>query len=214
MAKQLSILIPTYNRAEFLFFALEGLTKQTFKDFKVIIYDDGSDDNTLEIVKGFMNSLEIHYIKNEKNNGVAYARNELMKRVDTPYFAWQDSDDISQPYRLEAQMLQNGDFDGCFSYAYFFKHPNKNRRVESKIDVSKYKDRQSLYKNILFATGLFKADVTKTEFNKKLLKKEDVDWLCKLLKKKAIFTCVTAPLYYIRQHSGRLTTNENKNIRQ
>ena len=205
MAKQLSVLIPTYNRAEFLFYALESLTKQTFKDFKVIIYDDGSDDNTFDIVKGFLTKLEIHYFKNEKNNGVAYARNELMKLVDTPYFAWQDSDDVALPDRFELQMNKIGDFDGCFTYAYFFKHPNKNNRKEYRIDVSKYSDRQSLVNNMLFATGLFKADVTKTEFNKNLRKKEDVDWLTKLLKKKYIFTCVPSFLYYIRQHDGRLT---------
>jgi hypothetical protein len=74
-----------------------------------------------------------------------------------------------------------------------------------KIDTSKYTSREGLYKNMTFATGLFHKDCTKTAFNKRLRSREDVDWLSKLIKKKMTFTCVEEPLYYIRQHDGRLT---------
>jgi glycosyltransferase involved in cell wall biosynthesis len=54
-----SVIIPTYNRAARIKIALESLSRQTFADFEVIISDDGSTDNTKEIVDAFRNKLDI-----------------------------------------------------------------------------------------------------------------------------------------------------------
>ena len=60
-----SVIIPTYNRADRLKTALECLYKQTFVDFEVIVCDDGSTDNTKEIVDAFRDKLDIKYIRQE-----------------------------------------------------------------------------------------------------------------------------------------------------
>lgn len=211
---KLSVLIPTYNRAEFLRFALESLVKQTYKNFKVIVWDDGSTDDTKQVVDGFSRQLAIEYHKSESNEGVGSVRNRLLELVDTQYFAWQDSDDLSQPDRLEKQMAKIGNADVCFTYAFYFKHPNKNNRYVREIDISKYKNREGLYQNMLFATALCSSKCAKTKFDKTLRRREDVTWLTKLIKSKCVFECVSEPLYYIRQHIGRLTRqNENNDIR-
>ena len=196
-----------------LYFALKQLTKQTFQDFKVYIYDDGSEDNTKNIVLSFGKRLNITYVKGEKNKGVAFARNELLKLVDTEYFAWQDSDDLSTSDRFEKQIAKivENKADVCFTYLYFFRHPNTSRRNVAVVDVSKYTSRAGLSNNMGFATGLFKSKLAKIKFNSRLKKKEDVAWMVKLMDKKTKFTCVKEPLYYVRRHPGRLTVNENEN---
>lgn len=213
--KTLSVLLPTYNRAELLGMALEGLALQTFKDFQVIIWDDGSTDKTKKVVDGFSKRLDIDYHKSEVNEGVGAVRNKLLALVKTPYFAWQDSDDISQPDRFEKQLDKIGEADMCFTYAFYFKHPNKNNRYIRSIDVSKYTSREGFYQNMLFATGLCSAKCAKIKFDKNLKRREDITWLAKLVRGGCTFACVEEPLYYIRQHVGRLTnSNENNTVRQ
>ncbi len=81
-----SVIIPTYNRAEKLKLAVKSVLNQTYQDFELIIVDDGSDDNTKEIVKSFKNS-KIRYYKNRTNKGPGAARNKGIKYAKGKYIA-------------------------------------------------------------------------------------------------------------------------------
>ncbi|MDJ1504661.1 glycosyltransferase family 2 protein [Xanthocytophaga agilis] len=87
-----SIIIPTYNRASFLPATLQSLLKQTFKDYEVIVVDDGSTDNTEEVMKGLTDD-HIRYYKKE-NGERAAARNFGIKQARGQYITFLDSDDI------------------------------------------------------------------------------------------------------------------------
>ena len=100
---EVSVLIPTYNRAALIGDAIRSILEQTLQDFKLIIYDDGSTDNTWEVVESF-NDTRIQYIRNKENKGVQWARNVLLDACDTKYAAWNGSDDLSNIYRLEVQL--------------------------------------------------------------------------------------------------------------
>jgi cellulose synthase/poly-beta-1,6-N-acetylglucosamine synthase-like glycosyltransferase len=63
-----SVIIPTYNRAHLVGRAIRSVLNQTFQDFEIIVVDDGSTDNTEEVVKGF-NDPRIRYIRHEENRG-------------------------------------------------------------------------------------------------------------------------------------------------
>jgi glycosyltransferase involved in cell wall biosynthesis len=205
---KINVLIPTYNRDLFLDICLQSLTKQTYKNFDVCIYDDGSTDNTTKVVDQYRDKLNIRYVRSEKNQGVGNARNQLLEMINGDYFAWQDSDDIATPDRLEKLVAGIGDNDGCFSFGYAFKSPNTNTRYLFTIDVSKYKDRESLYNNMFFPSGIFKSNLTSYKFDKRLRRREDVAWLTKMLKAGVKFGCVTEPLYFLRRHDGRLTNQK------
>ena len=69
-----SVIIPTYNRAHLVGRAIRSVLNQTFQDFEIIVVDDGSTDNTEEVVKGF-NDPRIRYIRHEENRGGSAARN-------------------------------------------------------------------------------------------------------------------------------------------
>ncbi|MDR1877564.1 MAG: glycosyltransferase family 2 protein [Flavobacteriaceae bacterium] len=91
---QISVITPSYNRAHTLIRVYECLKKQTFKDFIWIIMDDGSKDNTRELIESFQkeNVLEIQYYYHD-NKGKFITVFKGVEKVKTPYFVVIDSDD-------------------------------------------------------------------------------------------------------------------------
>lgn len=102
---KVSVIIPTYNRAESLPRAIQSVLNQTFQDFEIIVVDDGSTDNTKDIIKEFQEQdKRVKYIKHDKNKGAAAARNTGIKVAKGKFIAFQDSDDEWLPKKLEKQM--------------------------------------------------------------------------------------------------------------
>jgi glycosyltransferase involved in cell wall biosynthesis len=100
---KVSVIIPTYNRAEYLCSAIRSVLSQTFQDFEIIVVDDASTDNTNEIVDGF-NDSRIKYIRHETNKGGSAARNTGIKMSSGEYIAFLDDDDEWLPEKLELQV--------------------------------------------------------------------------------------------------------------
>ena len=98
-----SVVIPTYNRAHLIGRAIKSVLDQTYQDFEIIVVDDDSTDNTEEVVKRF-NDSRIHYIRHKQNRGGAVARNTGIKAARGKYIAFQDSDDEWLPEKLEKQI--------------------------------------------------------------------------------------------------------------
>lgn len=100
-----SVIIPTYNRAHLIGRAIQSVLNQTYKDFEVIIVDDGSTDNTEDIIKEFQKKdKRIKYIRHDKNKGGSAARNTGIKVARGEYIAFQDSDDEWLAEKLDKQM--------------------------------------------------------------------------------------------------------------
>ncbi|MCF7908667.1 MAG: glycosyltransferase [Candidatus Omnitrophica bacterium] len=94
-----SIIIPTYDRKDFLKIALGSVLKQTFSDYEAIVVDDGSTDNTKEIVKALKNK-KLNYFY-QKNKGPAAARNKGIKKANGKFICFLDSDDRFCREKLE-----------------------------------------------------------------------------------------------------------------
>ena len=102
---RISVLMGIYNCAPYLQEALESLYAQTFQDFKIILCDDGSKDNTYEVAKEYADKHDnIVLVKNEKNMGLNYTLNHCLELADTEYIARMDGDDISLPARFEKEI--------------------------------------------------------------------------------------------------------------
>jgi glycosyltransferase involved in cell wall biosynthesis len=100
-----SIIIPTYNRALKLERCLDSLVAQTFKNFEVIVCDDGSKDNTLDIINKFEKLLDIKYFWNDNFGGPAKPRNVGIKNSKYDWICFLDSDDWWTPHKLEITLL-------------------------------------------------------------------------------------------------------------
>lgn len=95
-----SVVIPTYNRAGHIGRAIQSVLAQTFEDFEVLIVDDGSTDNSEEIIHGF-NDGRILYLRRESNGGAAAARNTGIQAARGEFIAFLDSDDEWLPDKLQ-----------------------------------------------------------------------------------------------------------------
>ncbi|MDO5292482.1 MAG: glycosyltransferase family 2 protein [bacterium] len=101
MEKQLSIIIPVYNVAGYLETCLSSIKKQTWKDFEVIIVDDGSTDESPAICDCFCKEDNRFRVIHKKNEGVSKARNTGIDVATGKYFLFFDSDDFVEPYACE-----------------------------------------------------------------------------------------------------------------
>src|SRR3972149_3328027 len=96
-----SIIIPTYNRATMCKTAVESVLSQTYGEVEVIVVDDGSNDDTKQIISGLNDRIQYIW---QKNSGVVTARNLGMQMAKGEYIAFLDSDDTWLPWKLEAQL--------------------------------------------------------------------------------------------------------------
>jgi glycosyltransferase involved in cell wall biosynthesis len=140
-----SIILPTYNRAHLLKRSIQSILNQTYKNFELIIVNDGSTDNTREVVENF-HDRRIYYVEHEKRRGANAARNTGIKLAKGEYIAFQDDDDIWLPRKLEMQIevFQNSPqnvgvvYTGCLRIdcerGRAFRLPSiKEKRVEGYI---------------------------------------------------------------------------------
>lgn len=100
----ISVVIPAFNRADTIRKCVESVLSQTYKNIEVIVVDDGSLDNTADLVDSMEDSRIRKCIRLDSNKGACYARNKGAAVAEGNYIAFQDSDDIWKPEKLEKQL--------------------------------------------------------------------------------------------------------------
>lgn len=105
-----SVIITTYNHAHYLLESIESVFAQTFKDYEIIVVDDGSTDNTKDVLSALIAAQRIRYAY-QVNKGKSVARNYGIELAQGKYVAFHDADDLYDPTKLEKQV------------AYFKTHP-------------------------------------------------------------------------------------------
>jgi glycosyltransferase involved in cell wall biosynthesis len=98
---EVSVVIPTYNRASMLGDAVRSVLGQTFRDFELIVVDDGSSDHTQRLLEGWAGELTV---LRTRRQGVAAARNHGARNASGRYLAFLDSDDLWLPEKLQYQI--------------------------------------------------------------------------------------------------------------
>lgn len=106
----ISIIMPSYNASAFIEKSIDSVQKQTYAKWELIIVDDCSSDNTVELVHNIKDE-RIRFFENEKNSGAAVSRNKALREAKGKWIAFLDSDDIWESTKLEEQlsfMKKNG----------------------------------------------------------------------------------------------------------
>ncbi|MBN2188453.1 MAG: glycosyltransferase family 2 protein [Chitinispirillaceae bacterium] len=104
MPPLVAVILPTYNRAALIERAVRSVLGQTFRDFELVVVDDGSTDNTAELPVFKNPDPRLRYVKLPENRGVSAARNAGVKTTSAPWLAFLDSDDEWLPEKLEKQV--------------------------------------------------------------------------------------------------------------
>ena len=98
---KVSVIIPAYNGDRFIGEAINGVLNQTYKDYEIIVVDDGSTDNTAQIVNQYGDRIQYF---SQANQGVAASRNFGFKAAVGEYIAFLDQDDVFLPHKLDSQV--------------------------------------------------------------------------------------------------------------
>jgi glycosyltransferase involved in cell wall biosynthesis len=174
ISPKVSVIIPCYNHAQFILEALESVINQTFNDFQCLIIDDGSTDNTKQIVLDWIKTDGRFKYYYQDNSGLSKARNYGISLSLGSYILPLDSDDkISDNYIEKCVIALNANSEIKIAYgeAYFFGNSKK------KWNLDTYNFEDILYKNMIYCTGLFrKQDWERVGGYDENLKKGLEDW--------------------------------------
>lgn len=181
----ISVIIPTYNRAQTIEKSINSVLAQTYKNIELIVVDDCSKDNTQNIVSSIEDD-RLKYIKLEKNSGANYARNTGISEASGEYIAFQDSDDIWRKEKLELELkfMLESNYDVVFC-SMMQHHGNGKEfrfpRIKKKM-LGNLSERV-LYGNIMSTqTILARKEVLNTErFDNSLERFQDWDLAIRLL---------------------------------
>lgn len=106
MSVLVSVIMPTYNCGKYIAKSIDSVINQSINDWEIQIVDDCSTDNTIEVLKPYLEKYPfIHYYCLSRNAGPAVARTEAIKRAKGKYCAFLDSDDLWLPDKLEKQIV-------------------------------------------------------------------------------------------------------------
>ena len=205
-----SVIIPTYNRAQLLVKALQSVFNQTYQRFEILVVDDNSSDNTSEIINNF-NDNRIKYFRLSENQGAPAARNIGLKNATGELIAFLDSDDQWLETKLEKQIeMFNKDTNIGLVYTGIKTINNNFTKItlpQKKGDLSK----SILIKNYVGTTSsvMIKKDLIDEVGGFDLTFTSCQDWdLFIRLSQKCKFDFVKEPLVLYFEHSGaRISTN-------
>lgn len=111
-----SIIMPSYNTAHFIAESIRSVQSQSYTEWELIIVDDGSTDDTDNVVRQYLTDNRIRYLKNNINSGAALSRNRALREAKGKWIAFLDSDDLWEPQKLEKQIAFMRDNSYHFSY--------------------------------------------------------------------------------------------------
>ena len=211
-----SVIIPTYNRAHMAGRAVRSVLNQTYRDFEIIVVDDGSTDKTEEVIKSIGDS-RLLYMRHEKNVGSNAARNTGIRIARGEYVAFQDSDDEWHPDKLERQvpiLEENPDVGVVYSGFWrikdgdriYFPFPSRRPR-EGYIHDS------LLYGNFITTQALIRAGVLRKidGFDEEIPRLQDWELMLRL-SKVCHFRFVDSPLFTAYYTADSLSADNSKLI--
>tara|TARA_R110001592_G_scaffold85353_1_gene252175 strand:+ start:16614 stop:17375 length:762 start_codon:yes stop_codon:yes gene_type:complete len=127
---EVSIIMPTYNVGHVVSQTIESVLNQTYSNWELVIVDDCSNDNTLDIVKKYASKYEnIKFIESKYNNGAGISRNLGIQSAQGRFLAFLDSDDIWFPEKLERQIfyMKANEFPICHTAFNFINEAGETR---------------------------------------------------------------------------------------
>lgn len=206
-----SIIIPLYNREEYIREAIDSLLLQTYENIEIIVVDDCSTDSGVSIVEAY-GDKRIKLIKNKENRGISYTRSRGFDIAKGEYIALLDSDDIAMPNRIATQV------------SYLSDNPLVGVVGSNRVEFSDKEDirisKHQLNWEVLKVALLFDMPMTNPSlmmrrevmeefsYNSKYIVAEDYEFLYRVSKKWRVEN-IEEPLIRYRIHNNQITKNHD-----
>ena len=186
------VILPVYNSEKFIIKTVNSIIKQSYKDWRIIIVDDASKDQTLALLnkfyKDFITKKKIIIFKNQINRGQSYCRNVGLKYSKSEFVAFIDSDDLWMRQKLKKQIKFMKKKRYVFTYTdYKFFKNNKNKVVYTPLN---YNYSKFIYNtSIATSTMVIRREIINNFFSSKVRLCEDYLFKCKILKEYSANKC-------------------------
>lgn len=210
MGHLVSVVMPCYNSAAFIAASIEGVLNQTYKDIELLIADDGSEDNTIDIVKEYArNDARIRLFAIGGNLGAGVARNKCIEEARGRYIAFCDSDDTWEPTKIETQvafMQKNGYAFAFASYYVMNKEGKRVGMVKAPESVNLTDTKRD--DKIGFLTAIYDTEVIGKLYMPLIRKRQDWAYVLMLLQRCHRAYSLPQPLATYRRGRGSISHNK------
>lgn len=212
---KISVIVPVYNVEKYIDKCLNSLVNQTYKNLEIIVVNDGTKDNSQDIIDDYKNKYENIKSFIKPNGGISDARNYGIKRATGQYIAFVDSDDYieSTMYEKLYNGIKDADISVCDTYIVknsekTIINPGLNKKLQTKKELKKYM--LNLYPTLW--NKLYKKELFNDIEFKRGIWFEDVELLYRLHPKIRKINYINEPLYYYVQREGSITSKVNDKI--
>jgi len=200
-----SIITPSYNSAKYISETINSVLNQSYSSWEMIIVDDCSTDNTIEVIKKFMfDHKNISLFENTINEGAAVSRNKAIKKAKGKYIAFLDSDDLWKKDKLEKQIKFMQDNNVDLSYSSFDLIDEEGRNLNKSKNPPDTLDYIELLKEnqIGCLSAIYNQDNLGKYYMPLIRKRQDYGlWLSILKKTKAYKVAENLAIYRVRTNS-------------
>ncbi len=209
----IDIIIPNYNKGNYLKECLDSVLNQTYKNWRVFLIDDCSTDTSKHILEEYKKIEKIKVILLSKNFGPSYCRNYGIKNSNGEYIAFLDSDDFWPPNKLEVQIKEmlNNNYDFSYTdFKYFFNNNKNNIKVTNLPKIYDYK--KFIYKSTMSTSSVLIKRSIINEIYFKEVAHEDFLFKCELLKNENLSFKTFNTFVYYRINKNNRSSNKISNI--
>ncbi|MCY0970992.1 glycosyltransferase family 2 protein [Chryseobacterium wangxinyae] len=221
LENNISVIIPVYNSQSLIKETVDSILNQTLKPKEIIIINDGSTDDSWQILQKLAEIDSTIKIFNQENIGASITRNKGVEYAEGEWICFVDADDLLHPQRLEIAAEFSKNFDAVICDMTIFDNntiPN-NKRIE--VSQISYLSLESTYKSIIeYGYALWSALMKKDAFikaggiDKDLVNNEDFELHFRMVAKRFKFIKINASLYNYRQHTSdsRLSLHKDRMV--
>lgn len=207
---KVSIIVPVYNTSKYLDKCLNSLVNQTLSDIEIIVVNDGSTDNSMDIVNKYKEKYNKIKVIDKKNGGVSTARNAGINVATGKYIGFVDSDDYVDTSMYEklynASIIADYDVVVCDLFAVNNNHKKimssgLNKNLNNKNNI-----RENMNNiNATLCNKIYKTNIIKNNLFTENMEYEDVEFLYRLLPKIGNISLVNEPLYFYNNRDNSTT---------
>ena len=203
-----SIIMPSYNTAQYIGESIRSVLAQSYTNWELIIVDDCSTDDTDAVVAEFGDS-RIRYLKNETNSGAAVSRNRALREARGRWIAFLDSDDLWHPQKLEHQLRFMEESDCSFSYTNYEEIDPEGKPFGKRVTGPKRITRGGMYRYCWpgCLTVMYDASVVGLIQIVDIQKNNDYAMWLQVCKKASCYLLDETLAYYRRGRRGSISTH-------
>ena len=210
------VVLPNYNKAEFLEEAINSVITQTYKNWHLYIVDDHSNDNSAKVIDKFLNLGNVTVVKLYKNKGPSFCRNYAMRISKSKYISFIDSDDSWLSDKLEKQITFMEKHNLSFTYTDYtpFFESFGEKKIKKRTSLKDHFNYRTFIKNssINTTTMIITRSILGSHRFKKIKLLEDYLFKCKLLKDDNVAKKLNEDLAFYRILNKSRSSQRLKNI--